>query len=89
MSMDIRIPRPIFLLVVFVVLSVVFSWPSVDAEGKTIVVDDDGGEDFRTIREAVENATEGDRVEVKAGIYHGTIYVNLSIDLVGTGGGRQ
>ena len=87
MSMDIRLPVPLFPLVVFLVLSVVVSWQSVDAEGKIIVVDDDGGEDFRTIREAVENATGGDRVEVKAGIYHGTIYVNVSIDLVGAGGG--
>lgn len=37
---------------------------------RTITVDDDGPADYSSIREAVEAASEGDTVLVKAGTYH-------------------
>ena len=39
--------------------------------------------DFQTIQEAVNNATNGDTIEVEAGIYYEHVYINKSITLQG------
>lgn len=39
--------------------------------------------DFETIQEAVNNATDGDRIEVDPGIYYEHVFINKSITLVG------
>ena len=63
--------------------------PVQEVEGATtIVVDVHGGEDFTTIQNAIDHASEGDIVLVKAGIYYENIVINRSIDLVGDGGDR-
>jgi len=51
--------------------------------GRTITVDDDGGADFSRIQPAIDNATNGDTINVWEGIYQGHIWVNNSIDLHG------
>jgi parallel beta-helix repeat protein len=51
----------------------------VKAQPKTIVVPDD----YATIQEAINNATEGDTVFVKSGVYHDLALVNKSLSLVG------
>ena len=51
----------------------------VRAESGTIVVRDDYG----SIQEAINNASEGDTVYVKKGTYHENVVVNKSVSLVG------
>lgn len=52
---------------------------AVKAQPKTIVVPDD----FATIQEAINNATKGDTVFVKSGVYHDLALINKSISLIG------
>jgi hypothetical protein len=49
--------------------SLFLSWPVFSLAG-TITVDDDGPADYASIKEAIEAASEGDTVFVKAGFYH-------------------
>ena len=49
---------------------------------KTITVDDDGGADFTTIQDAIDNATDGDTIFVYGGIYHENVVIDKSIELV-------
>jgi parallel beta-helix repeat protein len=46
-------------------------------------VDDDGVADFRTIQEAIDNATQGDTIYVYNGTYYENVVVNKSVTLVG------
>ena len=52
---------------------------TVKAEAKTIVVP----EDYATIQEAVDAASDGDTVFVKSGTYNESVFINKSISLVG------
>ena len=56
---------------------------SVKASPTTWTVDDDGPADFHTIQEAINNATSGDRIFVRAGIYYEHVAVDKSLTLVG------
>jgi len=56
---------------------------SAKASPTTLTVDDDGPADFHTIQEAINNATSGDKVFVRVGIYHEHVIVNKSVSLVG------
>jgi parallel beta-helix repeat protein len=53
------------------------------AEFTTWTVDDDGPAHFSTIQEAINNATSGDVIFVRAGIYYERVIVNKSVSLVG------
>jgi len=58
------------------------SFPQIDpveAEVRTIVVPDD----YVSIREAIDNAADGDTIFVKEGTYHENVVVNKSLSLVG------
>lgn len=50
---------------------------------KTWIVDDDGPADFRSIQEAVNAASIGDTIYVKAGTYDGNIVINKTVSLIG------
>ena len=70
------------LILVLVLCFAVVSLPQigvVNGEPKTIVVPDD----YPTIGWAIGNASEGDTVFVKSGIYNETIQINKSLALVG------
>lgn len=53
-------------------------------EGATITVDDDGGADYTNIQNAIDNATDGDTIEVRDGTYFGNIVVDKPLTLSGT-----
>lgn len=46
-------------------------------------VDDDGTADFRTIQEAINNATQGGTIYVYNGTYYENVVVNKSVTLIG------
>jgi parallel beta-helix repeat protein len=46
-------------------------------------VDDDGPADFRTIQEAINNASAGDTIFVHNGTYYENVIINKSITLIG------
>ena len=54
-----------------------------EGESTTWIVDDDGPADFNTIQEAVDNASSGDTVFVKAGTYYEHVAINKPVSLVG------
>ncbi|MEM3612284.1 MAG: NosD domain-containing protein [Candidatus Bathyarchaeia archaeon] len=60
-------------------LTPAFSTRSIKAKPEMIIVPDD----YATIQEAINNATEGDTVYVRAGVYNESININKSIQLVG------
>ncbi|MEM3702951.1 MAG: NosD domain-containing protein, partial [Candidatus Bathyarchaeia archaeon] len=69
-----------FLMLLLVAkLILAFNTQSVKATPRTIIVPDD----YSTIQEAINNATDGDRVYVRAGVYNERVNVNKSIQLVG------
>ena len=51
--------------------------------GETLYVDDDGGADYTSIQDAIDNASDGDTIYVYNGTYYGNIVVDKSIDLIG------
>jgi len=76
------VKESVFILVLLLSVSVVVSFPqigTVNAEADTIVVPDDYG----SIQEAINAASEGDTVYVKEGTYHENVVVNKSLSLVG------
>jgi parallel beta-helix repeat protein len=78
----------IFMLVLFTlaVSSFLSEVTTVTSHPEVLVVDDDGGADFTTIQEAINNATSGDVVFVRSGIYHEKIVVDKSnLTVIGEG----
>ncbi|HJH28586.1 MAG TPA: hypothetical protein C5S51_02675, partial [Methanosarcinaceae archaeon] len=53
--------------------------------GATINVDDSGGADYLSIQPAINNAGEGDIIEVQSGVYLENVVVNKTLSLVGIG----
>lgn len=57
---------------------------ALQAEGKTITVDKSGSGDFTSIQDAINNASDGDTIFVKAGTYIENIVIeNKSVSLIG------
>lgn len=56
-----------------------------EAEGKVWYVDDDGGQDFLSIQDAVNASEDGDTIRVWDGTYYENVVVNRSVSLVGNG----
>jgi parallel beta-helix repeat protein len=55
------------------------------SEPETIIVDINGTGDYTSIQDAIDNANEGDTIEVWDGTYYENIYVNKSVSLLGNG----
>jgi len=71
------------IVMILILSGVLFTFPKVEAEAKTIVVP----EDYSTIQEAIGNADEGDTVFVKNGVYpvdeNTTIVISKTLSLIG------
>jgi parallel beta-helix repeat protein len=50
-----------------------------------IFVDKDGGANYSSIQDAIDNAAEGDIISVKKGIYEELLEINKTISLIGEG----
>lgn len=59
---------------------------TVSSADSTLVVDGDGDAEYQSIQAAVENATEGDTVEVRPGTYREAIFIENNITLVAPNG---
>ena len=74
------------LLIFFVGISLLLMLlHSIDGSGRTITVDDDGGEDFTKIQDAINSAQNGDVVRVWKGEYTDHLTINSSLSLIGNG----
>lgn len=51
--------------------------------GKTIYVDDDGDKNYTTIKDAINDASDGDTIYVYNGVYEGYFLINKSITITG------
>ena len=52
-------------------------------EGKTLIVQTDGGGNFTCIQDAIDEAAFGDTIYVRPGAYYENLVVNKTISLVG------
>ena len=68
----------LLLLLILIAPSMLLLLPAT-VEAKTIVVPDD----YSTIQEAIENASNGDTISVKGGRYFGNIIVDKSVQILG------
>jgi len=54
-----------------------------NTEGKTIIVDADGGGDYKNIQDAINASEDGDTIQVWEGVYEENVVVNKSVSLIG------
>lgn len=53
------------------------------SQGRTIYVDISGGKDFKSIQDAINNASNGDTIVVSEGVYYEFLHINKSVNLKG------
>ncbi len=53
--------------------------------GGTIIVDDDGGADYKSIQKAIDDANDGDVIHVNEGTYKQRISIDKSVTIIGNG----
>lgn len=57
--------------------------PIISVKSKTITVDDDGGENFTKIQDAINNANSGDTIIVYSGFYNERVVVDKQLIIIG------
>ncbi len=70
-------------LLLTTMLTLGFNTQPVESEPRTWIVDDGGPADFHTIQEAINAASPGDTIYVKAGTYYENVVVNKTVSLIG------
>ena len=73
----------ILLSTILIVTIIPIGVSTVTTSGDIITVDDDGGADYTSIQDAIDNAYEGDTIYVYSGIYFENVVVDKSIILQG------
>jgi parallel beta-helix repeat protein len=56
-----------------------------NVKATTIIVDKFGSGDYTSIQKAVDNATSGDTIHVKAGIYYENVIITKNLTIIGEG----
>ncbi len=67
-------------------LLLIHSAGSSPAGPSTITVDNDGGQDYTTIQQAIDNASDGDIIQVSPGTYNENVNVDKQLTLISTNG---
>ena len=77
------------LILILLLISFLHLFPSVNinASGSIIYVDNNGEQDFISIQDAIDYASNGDTIYVNSGIYYENLYVNKTINLFGNSKG--
>jgi parallel beta-helix repeat protein len=76
------------ILLLIGMLTLAFNVQPVKAEPRTWIVDDDGPADFHTIQEAIDAASPGDVIQVRAGTYNERIKITKnSLSIIGEDAG--
>jgi len=57
-------------------------------EAKTIIVDINGGGNYTSIQDAIDNASAGDTIRVWTGTYNENIVINHTLTIIGNGSGK-
>ena len=70
-----------FFAVAFLTLMLAFFCKEVS--GKTWYVDDEGGEDFTKIEDAIANAIQGDKIYIFNGTYNENLLINKTLTIIG------
>ncbi len=75
------------ILYLIIVLAIVIQPAGAITPGpSTITVDDDGGQDYTTIQQAINNANSGDTIQVYPGTYNENVEVNKQLKVTSTNG---
>ncbi len=83
---DKKILQGLFIISFLAVAAISITFVTADgppAMGSIIYVDDNGGANYATIQQAIDNASDGDTVFVFNGIYYENVVVNKIINLIG------
>ena len=73
----------LFCMMICSVLIVLLPVDTCKASGTTIYVDDNGGQDYTSIQDAIDAASSGDTISVYSGTYYENIAINKTINLMG------
>lgn len=74
-----------FLLCVLLVLPISMGTPTEENTTKTFVVSLESNEAYSTITAAIDDASEGDTILIKKGMYHENLVIDKKIQLMGEG----
>jgi len=75
----------ILLILNLILISFIQHFPNlnINASGSIIYVDLNGEEEYTSIQDAINDASNGDTIYVNSGVYHENIYINKTINLFG------
>jgi parallel beta-helix repeat protein len=79
----------IILMINLLIISLTNILPNlnINASASIIYVDIKGGQEYTSIQNAINDASNGDTIYVNSGSYHENIYINKKINLIGEGKG--
>ena len=69
--------------IIILVFMYIFLFASREVHAKIITVDDSGGENYKNIQDAIDNAKISDTIRVYEGIYYENLIVNKTLNIIG------